>query len=75
MGRKYSAAQNKATQKYIKSAYDTISLRVRKGEKEVIQEHADGQGESMNAFINRAISEQMERDKGEQDGEIDNNVE
>ena len=30
--------------------------------KEAVKAHADTQGESLNAFINRAITETMERD-------------
>lgn len=30
--------------------------------KETVQTHAEAQGESLNGFINRAISETMERD-------------
>lgn len=59
---RYSAAQNKATQKYIKSAYDEIKIRIAKGNKDTIKAHAAKQGESLNGFINRAISETMERD-------------
>ena len=33
-----------------------------KGQKAVTKAHAEGQGESLNAFINRAINETMERD-------------
>ena len=43
-------------------AYDRISLIVPKGQKDLIQAHAEAQGESTNGFINRAISETMERD-------------
>ena len=39
---------------YNKTAYDRISLMVKKGKKELIQEKAKD-GESVNAFINRAI--------------------
>lgn len=59
---RYSAAQNKATQKYIKSAYDEIKIRIAKGNKDKIKAHAAETGESLNGFINRAISETMERD-------------
>ena len=63
MGAKYTQAQNKATQKYVKNTFDTISVRVPKGEKEVIGKHAVAFGDgSMNAFINRAIKEAMKRD-------------
>ena len=33
-----------------------------KGQKDLIQAYAEAQGESTNGFINRAISETMERD-------------
>lgn len=62
MARGYSEAQNKATQKYIKNAYDEIKVRVPKGTKEEIQKHADSMNESMNVFIKRAINETMKRD-------------
>ena len=43
--------------------YDRINLTVSKGQKDVIRAHAEAQGESVNGFVNRAISETMERDK------------
>lgn len=49
--------------KYNAKAYDDIRLRVPKGQKEIIQAHADAMGESVNGFIGRAINEAMERDK------------
>lgn len=58
-----SKAQQKATNKYISKAYDRVNLTLPKGQKDEIQAHAAAQGESVNAFINRAISEAMERDK------------
>lgn len=48
--------------RYMAKAYDRISLIVPKGQKELIQAHAEAHGESTNGFINRAISETMERD-------------
>ena len=57
-----SKAQQRATNKYISKAYDRINLTVPKGQKEIIQAHAAAQGESVNGFINRAISEAMARD-------------
>jgi len=41
---------------------ERINLIVNKGQKDIIKAHAEAQGESLNAFINRAISETMERD-------------
>ncbi|MBP3327992.1 MAG: hypothetical protein J6L91_03695 [Clostridia bacterium] len=61
--RGYSQAQNKATQKYIKNNYDSVMIRLPKGKKEAIKNHAESQGESLNGFINRAIDETMQRDK------------
>ncbi len=59
--KKVSAAQRKATNKYLEK-FDEIRTRVPKGRKEIIQAHAEAQGESVNGFINRAIDETMERD-------------
>ena len=59
-----SKAQQKATNKWIEKAYDRINLTVPKGQKEVIKAHAEAHSESVNGFINRAISETMERDNG-----------
>ena len=57
-------AQKKAVQKYVKDKYDRVVLTMPKGKKEGIKAHAEAQGESLNAFINRAINEAMERDNG-----------
>jgi len=57
-----SKAQQKAQNKWIASTYDRINLTVPKGQKETIKAHAETHGESVNAFINRAITETMERD-------------
>lgn len=58
-----SKAQQKATNKYIASNYDRVNLTVPKGRKAAIQAHAAEHGESVNAFIARAIEETMERDR------------
>ena len=55
-------AQQRAVSKYMKENYDEIKVRTEKGKKERIKAHAESQGESVNAFINRAIDETMERD-------------
>lgn len=47
---------------YISRAYDRINLTIPKGKKENIKAHAEKTGESVNAFIGRAIAETMERD-------------
>lgn len=60
MGGKTSA---KSKNTWITKVYDRINLTVPRGQKDLIQAHAEAQGESTNGFINRAISETMERDK------------
>lgn len=54
-----SKAQQRATNKYIAKAYDRINLTVAKGKKDIIQAHAEANGESVNGFINRAIDQTM----------------
>ena len=57
-----SKAQQRAVNKYMAANYDRINLTVPKGQKNAIKAHAEAQGESLNAFINRAITQTMERD-------------
>lgn len=57
-----SKAQQKAVHKYIKANYDRQEITMPKGKKEAVKAHAESQGESVNAFINRAIDETIERD-------------
>ena len=55
-------ANQRAVNKYIKNNYDRINVTVPKGERDKIKNHAQSIGESVNAFIVRAISETMARD-------------
>ena len=57
-----SKAQQKAVNKYMAANYDRINVTMPKGRKDIIKAHAEGMGESVNGFINRAIEEAMERD-------------
>lgn len=52
-----------STRRYQLKAYDRIGVMVRKGEKEIYAAHAAARGESLNAFIRRAITECMKNDK------------
>lgn len=61
--RRVSEAQRRATDKYLEK-FEEIRARVPKGQKEIIKAHAQARGESVNAFVTRAISETMERDNG-----------
>lgn len=58
-----SKSQQKAVNKYMKEKYDRINLLLPKGKKDIVQDHVQITSESVNAFINRAINETMERDK------------
>lgn len=58
-----SKAQQRAVSKYMKENYDELKVRVEKGHKEKIRTHAENRGESLNAFINRAVDETMARDQ------------
>ena len=58
-----SKAQQKAVHKYVKANYDRQEITMPKGKKETIKAHAESRGESVNAFINRAIDETIERDE------------
>lgn len=53
----------KYNNEFNKGAYDRISVMVKKGKREVIQQRAKENGESVNAFINRAIDLLLD-DKG-----------
>ena len=57
-----SEARRRANEKYNAKAYDEIKIRVTKGRKASLQAHANERGESLNAFIVRAIRETLERD-------------
>ena len=57
-----SEAQQKAVNKYVKNNYDRINVTFPKGKKTIIQSHVSSTGESVNAFINRAVAETMQRD-------------
>ena len=49
--------------KWNRANYDRIEVFTPKGKKNDIKAHAEGRGESVNAFINRAIDEAMERER------------
>ena len=58
---KTSKKQLEYANNYLKK-FDEIKIRVPKGKKEIIKNHADSMGESMNAFIDRAIRETIDLD-------------
>ena len=56
---RYTEAQAKAAKKYLKESVEDIRIRVPKGDKSKVQEHAASMGESMNTFAVRAIKNEM----------------
>ena len=58
-----SEARHRANEKWNAKAYDEIKVRVPKGDKEKIQAFAQGNGETVNGFINRLIAETIGMDK------------
>lgn len=61
-----SKAQQKAVHKYVKNNYDRVELTLSpKGKKDKLKAHAAAHGETLNGFINRAISETVERDNSQ----------
>lgn len=63
----YTEARKKANEKYLAEVVEDVRIRVPKGQKAIIKAHAETQGESMNAFAVRAISETMLRDNKKKD--------
>ena len=55
-------AQLRASKKYHQK-YEYLQARVTPAEKEAVTAHAEAVGESLNAFMRRAFTETMERDK------------
>lgn len=60
-------AAQRAVNKYMKENYDRVNLTMPKGQKEELMTHATIMGDgSLNAFINRAIKETIQRDTKEE---------
>lgn len=56
---RYTEAQAKAAKKYLKESVEDIRIRVPKGDKAKVQEHAASIGESMNSFAVQTIYEKI----------------
>ena len=62
MPQKYTEARKEGNRRWDAANLDSLSVAVPKGKKDSIKAHAESHGESVNAFINRAIDETMERE-------------
>ena len=66
MPRKYTEARKENNQKWDAANLDRISIALPKGQKDIIKAHAESQGESVNGFINRLISDALDAENGVQ---------
>ncbi|RGX51158.1 antitoxin [Anaerotruncus sp. AF02-27] len=55
-------AATRAKNKYASKAYDRIALQVKKGNRDKIKAHAESLGLSLNAYINKLIDEDMNKE-------------
>ncbi len=62
-----SKAKIKANAKYNKNHYERLEMQVLKGKKENIVAHAKAHDGTLNKFLNRAVSEAIERDNNTMD--------
>ena len=53
----YMAKASEYRNKWIAEKLDRVNLTMPKGQKDIAKAHAEQRGESLNAFINRAITE------------------
>ena len=58
-------AQKRAQKNYIEK-FSRVEIRMTAEKHNTIKSHSEARGESMSAFINRAIEEAIERDKAPQ---------
>lgn len=60
MATKYQETKDK----YLKEKVETFVIRVPKGEKSIIQEHAKSKGKSLNSYVVDLIHSDMEKNWG-----------
>lgn len=59
----YTDAQRRASVKYQREKMESFTVRVQKGLRPVIDQHRELTGESLSAFLRRAVMETIQRDK------------
>lgn len=57
-----SKKQQASVAKYIKNHYDEIKLRVPKGNRDALRVISENVGESVNAFVNKAIEQRIKNE-------------
>lgn len=61
-----SKAQQKAVHKYVKNNYDRLEMTIKKGSKQLIEDAAQANNESVNGYVKRAVKAQYEADTGKE---------
>lgn len=56
-------SQKEATARYNRKTYERLELRVKKGQKQIIQEEAKKRGKSINRFILDLIAKEVGNDE------------
>lgn len=59
---KNSQARIAANKRYSDKAYDRINIAIPKGRKKIIRQAAERAGQSVNAYVQQAIQERMQRE-------------
>ena len=59
VGAKYTEAQNRAPQKFIKDNYEPVTVRFPKGDREKYKAHAESKGMSLNKLIVELLDKDM----------------
>ncbi len=54
-------AQREATERYNRKTYERVELRVKKGQRELIQQAAKNAGKSLNRYILDLVAKEMGR--------------
>lgn len=57
----YTKASGEAVNRYSKKAYDDVRVRVKKGQKEIIQKRAEQLNKSINSYIVDLIEEDIKK--------------
>lgn len=55
----YTKASGQAVNRYSKKAYDDVRVRVKKGQKEIIQKRAEQLNKSVNSYITDLIEKDL----------------
>ncbi|MDE6833129.1 MAG: hypothetical protein K2J39_02610 [Ruminococcus sp.] len=63
-----SKAHIKASNKYNAKAYDQLKVLVKKGQRDVIKQYAESKGLSLNGYINKLISDDMNATQSDSTG-------